>query len=433
MNNFCDETTVKFTGGKGGDGAIAFRKEKYVPRGGPDGGDGGNGGNVILTADSNINTLAEFNKYKLFKADNGVNGGKKNMYGANGKDLILAVPVGTIVFENATGDLLADLNTPGKEYLIAKGGKGGKGNAKFKSSIHQTPRFAETGEEGQEIDVKMELQLVADVGIIGFPSAGKSTLISVISNSKPKIADYPFTTLIPNLGVVDLSKFSRKQKGSFIVADIPGLIEGAHKGKGLGDKFLRHISRTGILVHLIDPTRNNTDDLKILNRELQFFSKKLAEKDQIVVLTKADLYNENEMEKIKSNLLKKYKKIKKIHIISAVTGKGVKDLVMEMLKKKASIKNKPVISYATEKVFRPHLTKKKSTVTLKRVKKHKIFEVTGERIEQVAKMTDLENPEGLERIYHFLNKMGIMGELKRKGAKIGDKIKIAGKTINMRN
>jgi GTP-binding protein len=432
MSNFCDETTVRFIGGKGGDGAVSFRKEKYVPRGGPDGGDGGNGGNIILIADSNINTLSEFNKYKLFKAQDGKNGAKKNMFGASGMDLVLPVPVGTIIFNKESGEFLADLNKSGKQFIVAKGGKGGKGNVKFKSSIHQAPHFAETGEEGREIDVKMELQLVADVGIIGFPSSGKSTLISVISNARPKIADYPFTTLIPNLGVVELCKFDKKQKGSFVVADIPGLIKGAHMGKGLGDKFLRHISRTGILVHLIDPTRNETTDFKVLNKELELFNKKLAEKEQIVVITKADLFSDKEIEKFKSALFKKFKKIKKIHVISAVTGKGVKDLALEMYRRISTSKKEPIIKETAEKVFRPHLERKKFIVSLKQTKRKKIFEVKGKRIEQIVKMTNLDNPEGLERIYHFLNKSGILAELKRQGADNNDKIKIAGKTLNMR-
>ena len=288
MSNFCDKTSVTFSGGNGGDGSVSFRREKHVPRGGPDGGDGGNGGDIVLIANDNINTLSAYNTQKHFRAENGGNGAKQQKTGKTGETMLLEVPAGTLVF-NEKGEKLADLAEHGQKYIVAKGGRGGLGNVNFKSSVHQAPKFAESGEEGETILVTMELQLVADIGIIGFPSAGKSTLISRISNAKPKIADYPFTTLIPNLGVVDMRTYDRQLNDSFVVADIPGLIEGAHKGKGLGHAFLRHVSRTEILVHLIDPTRQNPSDYKVINDELKAHDARLSKKDQIIVISKSDV------------------------------------------------------------------------------------------------------------------------------------------------
>lgn len=447
MSIFCDQTIVEFIAGKGGDGSISFRREKFVPRGGPDGGDGGNGGNIILIADENLNTLADYNMKKIFRAEEGGNGKKKNASGKTGEDMELKVPTGTILFESETKEQIADLKKHGQKIVIVKGGKGGLGNQNFKSSIHQAPNFAENGEAGERKIVIMELKLVADVGIIGFPSAGKSTLISRISNAKPKIADYPFTTLIPNLGVVDMKTFDKRQKGSFVVADIPGLIEGAHKGKGLGHKFLKHISRTEILVHLIDPTRDNPEDLAVINKELTAFDERLAQKNQILAVSKCDTLEPEQLEDFIKRIKKSNKGIKEIFIISSVTGQGIKEIVFEMYRRVGEFRENRATELAKsekfiaeeEKIFRPHLKKIKFEVIFRRTKKEaesgkdrKIFDVKGARIEQILNMTDINNPEGLERVYHFLNKMGIQKELKKKGARTGDRIRIAGKTVPMR-
>ncbi|MCA9374466.1 MAG: GTPase ObgE [Candidatus Gracilibacteria bacterium] len=449
MSNFCDKTSVTFSGGNGGDGSVSFRREKHVPRGGPDGGDGGNGGDIVLIANDNINTLSAYNTRKHFRAEDGGNGSKQQKTGKTGETLLLEVPAGTIVFTEK-GEKIADLAEHGQKYIVAKGGKGGLGNVNFKSSVHQAPKFAESGEEGETILVTMELQLVADIGIIGFPSAGKSTLISRISNAKPKIADYPFTTLIPNLGVVDMRTYDRQLNDSFVVADIPGLIEGAHKGKGLGHAFLRHVSRTEILVHLIDPTRQNPSDYKIINNELKAHDPRLARKDQIVVISKADTLPEDEIKAFQDELCKKYPSLKKnpIYIISSATGDGIKELVFVLYKavqelrakKEKARKETKVQVSDQEKVFRPHLKNKKFEVRFVRTKleaetqkTRRIFDVTGFRIEQVVKMTDETNEEGLERIYHFLRKMGIKKNLQKLGAQPGDRIRIAGKTFIMRS
>lgn len=450
MSIFCDKTQVEFIAGTGGNGALHFHREKFVSRGGPDGGDGGVGGSIILLADGNMNTLSEYNTKKIYRAEEGSNGAKNNMSGKAGENLILKVPAGTLIVDAENKQLLCDLKTHGQQFVVAKGGRGGMGNAQFKSSVHKVPMFAENGEEGQRRKIIMELQLVADVGIIGFPSSGKSTLISVISNAKPKIADYPFTTLIPNLGVLDMNRFDKKTKDSFVIADIPGLIEGAHIGKGLGHEFLRHVSRTEVLVHLIDPTRNQVEDYQIINKELAAYSNFLARKKQIVAISKIDALDDESLQEFKKNLEKKNPKLKnKIHLISSITGTGLKELVFEMYKevqkirktrgKKLEKENFILTEGSSSKIFEPHLEKNRFEVIYRRTKmeaasqkSRKVFDVYGARIEQVVAMTDLENTEGLERIHHFLNKMGIRNELKKQGAKPGDRIRIAGKTIIMR-
>ncbi len=449
MSSFCDQTIVEFVGGKGGDGAVSFRREKHVPKGGPDGGDGGNGASIILQADVNLNTLVDYANKKLFTAENGENGKGNNSTGKNGNNLLLKVPVGTIVFDYKEKEKVADLNKAGQKITVVKGGRGGEGNAKFKSSIHQAPKFAEIGEEGETKTIMLELLLVADIGIIGFPSAGKSTLISRISNAKPKIADYPFTTLIPSLGVVDISDFDKTMKDSFIVADIPGLISGAHKGKGLGHKFLKHIARTEALVHLIDPTRNNPEDFKIINNELKAFDKKLASKHQIVAISKADTITTEQIASFRNKLAKHNPELKNNMLsISSVSGKGIKELVFLMHQQVQQIREKKnkdlqteelILDAEKEKIYKPHLKQKKYTVTYRRSKKEastgktrRIFDINGQRIEQVVKMTNINNEEGLERIYHFMKRMGIKRELITMGAQTGDRIRIAGKTILLR-
>lgn len=316
-----DEARIFIASGKGGDGAVAFRREKYVPKGGPAGGNGGNGGNVIFVADRNLNTLLDFQYKRKYAADAGDPGGTSLKDGKTGKDVIIRVPVGTLIKDFDTKELLFDLDADGKEAVAAKGGKGGKGNSNFATPTKQTPRWAEPGKPGVEKYVLLELKLIADVGLVGYPNAGKSTLISVISSARPKIADYPFTTLEPNLGIVKYKEYK-----SFTVADIPGIIEGAHEGKGLGLKFLRHIERTKILLLMIDITSEDFGtDYKTLLNELKSYSKTLSTKKKVVVLSKADLITDEELKD------KKYKKIKgytgKVHIISAASNYGIDKLL----------------------------------------------------------------------------------------------------------
>lgn len=453
MNKFCDKTTIQCFAGKGGNGASHFRREKYVAHGGPDGGDGGHGGNIIFIADENINTLIEFHTKKIFKAEEGQNGAKSHMRGKDGENLILKVPVGTIVYLEPDHLPVVDLKEKGQIEIIVRGGRGGMGNAHFKSSTNQAPTIAEIGEDGETKSLTLELQLVADVGIIGIPSAGKSTLISRISNAKPKIADYPFTTLIPNLGVVDMKKYDRSINDSFVIADIPGLIEGAHEGKGLGYEFLRHISRTALIVHLLDLTSEDLiKDYKTINKELEAYNPLLVNKAQVVVLNKTDVALEEDIKKLEKALIKTNPKLKgEIYKISAVNGENLKPLIFELYQKTQEIREKnkteKIItkkqetkdSLEEEIIYRPGLTKRKFTVTFRREKfeaetqkTRKIFDITGDRIEQIVKMTNSLESEGLERIYHHLHIMGIRNELRKKGAQPGDKLRIAGKTFTMR-
>lgn len=318
---FVDYAVIEVHAGKGGDGAITFRREKYVPKGGPSGGDGGNGGSIFLRANSNLHTLLDFRYKKKYSAGNGGKGGSSLKDGKNGNNVIIQVPVGTVVKDADTEELLFDLNSDGQEIILAKGGKGGKGNSKFATPTNQTPRFAEDGKPGEQKKVVLELKLIADVGLVGFPNSGKSTLISKISSAKPKIADYPFTTLEPNLGIVKYKDYK-----SFTVADIPGIIEGASQGKGLGHQFLRHIERTRIILFLIEITSENVkDDFNVLMKELKSYSPELISKKIIVSFSKSDLYDSN---KIKELSLLNFKGIKdKPLFFSSISGQGLKELL----------------------------------------------------------------------------------------------------------
>jgi len=324
---FIDEAKIYVRAGDGGNGCLSFRREKYVPRGGPDGGDGGKGGDVYLRANSSMRTLLKFHYNQHFKAERGAHGKGKNMTGRDGKSLIIDVPVGTIVYDAETMEQIADLDEDKKMVLVAKGGRGGRGNARFATPTRRAPLIAEKGEKGEERVLKLELKLLADVGIIGFPNAGKSTLISRISRARPKIADYPFTTLVPNLGVVE---FHDK---TFVVADMPGLIEGAHKGAGLGIRFLRHIERTKVLVHLIDPSQTNSPKkvfnlYETLRKELEGYKKELLDKKEVVAINKIDLTHVREkIEEIKRVFLEKG--IEPV-FISAFTGENLKELLQKL-------------------------------------------------------------------------------------------------------
>ena len=327
MSNFIDEAQISVQSGKGGDGCISFRREKFVPFGGPDGGDGGKGGDVVFITNTNLSSLQDFRYKKEYRAKNGENGRSKNQHGKGAQDLYIPLPVGTIIKNADTGEVICDLNSKGQEFRLAKGGTGGRGNARFATSTNQAPRIAHPGQEGEELNLKLELKLLADVGIVGFPNAGKSTLISKISAAKPKIADYPFTTIIPNLGVVTYG-----EGNTFVIADIPGIIEGAHKGAGLGIKFLKHIERTKLLIHMIDVSplndRDPLEDYVKMNNEMGSFSEDLQEKPQIVVLNKTDIIQDDSLKEITD-----FFKDKSIRVfrISAITGEGIPALLDEVV------------------------------------------------------------------------------------------------------
>ncbi len=323
---FIDEAIITVQSGNGGSGCVSFRRERFIPRGGPDGGDGGAGGDVILVASPQKRTLHHFHYKKHYKAQNGTNGQGKQKTGKTGKNLVIEVPPGTLIIDLKTGQLLKDLTQSGQTFTIFKGGRGGQGNIRFKTSTHRAPRFAQPGETGQLLTIKLELKLLADVGLIGFPNAGKSTLIRAVSSAQPKIGDYPFTTLTPNLGVVQTHT-----QEPFVIADIPGLIEGAHKGAGLGIRFLRHIERTRILVHLIDvlsiDPANPLQRFQSINTELAQYSESLIEKPQLLVLNKMDLPGAQKA----AEIFRTAAKNKKVFLISALTGKGLKALISKII------------------------------------------------------------------------------------------------------
>lgn len=326
MVRFIDEAKILVRSGRGGNGCVSFRREKFVPRGGPNGGDGGNGGDVVLKAAANKNSLLDFRYKRHYRAKNGQHGRGKNQHGKTAPSLTIPVPMGTVVRNYETDEIMGDLVSDGQEIVVANGGRGGRGNSHFKTSVNRAPKFAEQGEEGEEKTIKLELKLLADVSVIGFPNAGKSSLISKISAARPRVADYPFTTLTPNLGVV-----SYDEGKTFVVADVPGLIKGAHAGAGLGITFLKHIERTKIIIHLIDIStltkRDPLEDYRILNMELEAYSPNLVKKPQIVALNKIDLKEANE------RLVEIRKKFKKLGVevfpISAVTGEGINELIKQ--------------------------------------------------------------------------------------------------------
>ena len=414
---FVDQVEIIIKAGDGGHGMVSFRREKYIPRGGPDGGNGGKGGSVILRADVKLNTLVDLRYKKHYKAARGGDGGSNDKHGKNGKDLRLRVPVGTMVYNSETGRLLADLTIDGQKFVAGKGGAGGRGNASFSTSTLQTPKFAEKGEPTEEKPLKLELKLLADVGLIGYPSVGKSTLISRISAAKPKIADYPFTTLVPNLGVVKVDD------KSFVVADMPGLIEGAHTGAGLGHQFLRHIERTRLLVHLIDVSgysvRNPEHDFDIINEELKEHSEKLAALPQIVALNKADMPESREIvENLKPKLESRGLEVFEI---SALTGHGLQPLLYKIAEKLDELPREE--EQPVDRVVRFTAEREENEWDVKKTGE-KEFVIEGRVVEVMVMRTDINNEYALRRMHRQLDKMGVIKRLRELGAQHGDTVKI---------
>jgi len=421
---FIDEIKLNLKAGDGGNGSKSFRREKFVPLGGPDGGDGGNGGNIIIKVNPNLNTLNHLAHKKFFKANDGENGMKKKMYGKNAENLIIEVPQGTIIQTTDKQTIYKDLKNEDDEFIIVKGGRGGRGNVWFKSSVNQVPKFAEKGEPGEEKDIVLELKIVADIGLIGLPSAGKSTIISVISNAKPKIASYHFTTLSPNLGLVNMKKFGGDETDTFLVADIPGLIEGASEGKGLGIKFLKHIARTKSLAHILDASSKNVlKDYETVKNELKRFDKDLIKKKEIIILNKLDIVTEKDL-KDKIKLLNSKIKKTKIICISALKQENTKEMAFEMLK---IIKNSKIKKSKKEIIvkLKPHLDNEIFKLE-KVIKKGEIktFRVSGKKIEKYLKMNDINDFMGLERVYKFIEKIGLKSTVEKRKAKFGDFYKI---------
>lgn len=417
---FCDQTHITVKAGKGGNGCISFRREKYIAKGGPNGGDGGRGGNIILEASPHLNSLIDLHTKKFFEAEKGTQGSSWLKNGQAGSDLMLSVPVGTVIRDAKTKEEIADLQHENMQVVIAQGGRGGYGNAHFKSSTRQAPRFAELGEPGEERELELELKLVADVGIIGIPSAGKSTLISHISAAKPKIGDFPFTTLVPNLGVVKLSTGR-----SLIVCDVPGLIEGAHEGKGLGDQFLRHITRSRVLVHLLDVSREDiAADYLAIRHELGEYSKELSQKQEVVVFNKIDVLGADEelLKMLKKEFSKKTTvPEKEIFAISAISGKNISPLLEHLWKmvstEKESEQSAQQESAPEHIILRPHEEQKDTDARNWEIEEIEDgFRIHGDRIVQIAVMTDFSNPEAVMRLRDIMKKVGLEKELSRRGA-----------------
>lgn len=412
--------------GDGGSGRTSFRHEKFIDRGGPDGGDGGDGGSIIFVASRNQNTLMQFRYQKELSAEHGGDGSKQRKHGRSGADLLVQVPVGTVVYEGT--EILVDLSKDGQQEVIAAGGRGGFGNAHFVSSVRQAPKFAEPGEPGEMKALRLELKLIADVGLVGLPNAGKSTFLSVVSNAKPEIADYPFTTLTPNLGVADIAG-----TGSMLIADIPGLIEGAAEGKGLGDEFLRHVERTAVLLHLVDATSNSiVKDFQTIENEVKSYSVNLASRVKIVVLTKTDLSLPELVEETKEQLRKVAPRGTKIFAISSQAHQGLKELLYatyELVQAERLRASEQQATQATDNAL-PRLSlaeDKKWHIE----KQGAAYAVTGKKIDAFAARTDFSNAESIARLRDVMRKMGILHELSRQGAKPEDTIMLKSGTFEL--
>lgn len=413
---FTDYVKIIAKAGNGGNGAISFRREKYVAAGGPDGGDGGKGGDIYFEVDPNSNTLIDFRYKKKFKAESGKNGEGANRYGKSGEDLIIPVPIGTIVKDAKSNRVLADLSHEGQKELVLKGGRGGKGNSHFATATRQAPRFAQDGEDGEERELILELKLLADVGLIGFPNVGKSTFLSMTTSATPKIADYHFTTLEPNLGVVK-TDFG----DSFVIADIPGIIEGASEGTGLGLQFLRHIERTRLLLHVIDVSgsegRNPVDDFKKINIELKKYSEKLSTRKQIIVANKIDVMEDEklykELEKVaQENGLEIFK-------ISAATGQGISELMKHVSEILKVLPKENLLEYDDRKVYTLE-----EEDEIKVTKEEDMYVVTGKPVERIMKRVNIEDNESLYYFQKSLDELGVNEALKKAGVKPGDIVKI---------
>ncbi len=409
---FLDKAKIRVISGHGGNGMVAWRREKYVDKGGPAGGDGGRGGDIFFVADENMSTLLDFKFKSVFKAPAGENGGIKGMHGACAKDLYIKVPVGTIVRDTKSGNIIADLTEHEQTVLIAKGGRGGRGNARFATAQKRAPQFCEPGEPGIERVLELELKLIADVGLLGMPNAGKSTFISAVSSAKPKIADYPFTTLVPHLGVV-----KKDDGGSYVIADIPGLIEGASEGIGLGHEFLRHVERCRFLIHIVDLTASNpVENYQIINNELKKHSEALGNLYQVLVLNKTDAVLEEDIEKYKEEF-KQFSK--EIFLISAVTGDGVNELLHFVAQKVDEIP-KPVFDLDIEEDLGAYDNDDSSFEIIKAAKDAYI--VSGGKINRLAKVTDARNTEQVIRLQNIMKGMGVFDELHKHGLKNGDTV-----------
>lgn len=424
---FADRAKIYIKSGKGGDGHVSFRREKYVPNGGPDGGDGGDGGSVIFEVDEGLNTLSDFRHIRKYRAENGAEGGKKNCRGKNGADIVIKLPYGTVIKEAESGKVITDMSGDNKRFVILKGGRGGNGNQHYATSTMQAPKYAQPGQEARELELQLELKVIADVGLVGFPNVGKSTLLSRVTNARPKIANYHFTTLNPNLGVVDLED----AKG-FVIADIPGLIEGASEGIGLGHEFLRHIERTKVIIHIVDAAstegRDPIADIYAINKELDSYNPDIARRPQVIAANKTDmLYGDDNtaIEKIKQEFEPKGIRV---FPISAISGQGVRELLYYVNNLLSELDDKPIIF--EQEYFPEFDAPGNDPYTVVYNEKDNEYIVEGPRIEKMLGYTNLESEKGFSFFQNFLKNNGILDELEKLGIEEGDTVRMYGLTFD---
>lgn len=415
---FVDKAKIHIKAGNGGDGKISFRREKYVPNGGPDGGDGGKGGDIIFIVDEGMRTLMDFRYKRKHVSDNGENGGANLCYGKSAENLYIKVPEGTVIREVESGLLIGDLKKPGDSVIAARGGKGGKGNTHFATSTRQAPQFAQPGDKGDELDVELELKLIADVGLVGFPNVGKSTFLSVVTSAKPKIANYHFTTLVPNLGVVDLG-----ESRSFVIADIPGLIEGAHEGVGLGHDFLRHVERTKVLIHIIDVSgiegRDAIDDFDKINEELKLYNERLSKKPQVIACNKTDLLPSSEQyEKIAKELKARGYEV---FPISAATKQGLEPLLNRVYNMLNELKDvEEPVEEVSELLYYRNADKKPYDIKVE----NGVYIVEGPFVDRLLASVNINDNDSIKYFQKVIRKRGLVDELRQLGVQDGDTVKM---------
>ena len=425
MPVFVDKARIFIQSGKGGDGHISFRREKYVPNGGPDGGDGGKGGDIIFAVDKGINTLADFHYGGKYKAENGEDGNKRRMHGKNGSDLIINVPEGTVIKEAESGKVIADMSGDNSKVVVLKGGKGGNGNMHYATSTMQAPKYAQPGQPAMELEVLLELKVIADVGLVGFPNVGKSTFLSKVSNAKPKIANYHFTTLSPMLGVVDLD-----DARGFVVADIPGLIEGASDGAGLGHEFLRHIERTRMMIHVVDAAstegRDPLEDLEAINNELERYNADITKKKQVIAANKIDMLPDGENSEIIKKIKEKYEPLGvKVFATSTLTGKGIKDLLYYVSRTLSETESEPVV-FEQEYFPEQELKNIDESFSVYYDNEEAEYVIEGPKIEKMLGYTNLESEKGFAFFQKFLADNGILDELEKLHIGEGDTVRMYG-------
>ncbi len=422
---FADRAKIYVRSGKGGDGHVSFRREKYVPSGGPDGGDGGHGGDVIFVVDEGLNTLIDFRHIRKYKAGDGEEGGKKNCRGKDGEDIIIKVPAGTVIKEAQSGQVITDMSGDNKRVVLLKGGKGGNGNQHYATSTMQAPKYAQPGQAAQELELLLELKVIADVGLVGFPNVGKSTFLSRVTNARPKIANYHFTTLNPNLGVVDLEGTS-----GFVIADIPGLIEGASEGIGLGHEFLRHIERTKVIIHIVDAAgtagRDPIQDIYAINKELEAYNPEIAARPQVIAANKIDaIYTEDGSDPVAAIRAEFEPKGIKVFPMSAVTGQGVKELLYEVNDMLANIGEETTV-FAQEYFPESMTGSVDDAYTVTYDEEEDEYVVEGPKIEKMLGYTNLDSEKGFTFFQNFLKDTGILEELEALGIQEGDTVRMYG-------